>query len=445
MKINEFNSPKQVDEGLLSNVFGDYGASTITNTLGKYAEPMMKRAQQNLTQKNFINSFLKSASTALANVAAPATRVSAAPAAPTGSAGPTAASSAPTGSAGPTAASSAPTAATATTQNTASTDPYENLKGQVRSIQPTPNAKPLPANMVASLQGDMQKLAKGDKESGAFAANKILKFANAGYDVSKLAPAWTASSKAGERFLTQSVYRAISKMLKEHGLVWANLGLRIRLTESVKGSGVFISTCKPVSVVVSPYDRLNYVLESIISEYDPTLARTTGNAPKPTAPKAVNTPRFGTKPASSAAAPKTVAPQAAAPKTVAPQAAAPKTAPPQPAAPKGKPSQILNSWFYNYMHGVNINDNQQKLISDLLSQVDATYSKDKGNEALQKLALLAFKLTAAAKPELIKNTPSTSGSLSTSSEQIKASLDSLKNKNPAEYKKIIADINQTAQ
>jgi hypothetical protein len=216
-------------------------------------------------------------------------------------------------------------------------------------------------------------------------------------------------------------------MLKEHGLVWANLGLRIRLTESVKGSGVFISTCKPVSVVVSPYDRLNYVFESIISEYDydPTLARTTGNAPKPTAPKAVNTPRFGTKPASSAAAP--------------------KTAPPQSAAPQGKPSQILNSWFYNYMRGVNINDNQRKLISDLLSQVDATYSKDKGNEALQKLALLAFKLTAATKPELMTPTPSTSGSLSTSSEQIKASLDSLKNKNPAEYKKIIADINQTAQ
>jgi hypothetical protein len=434
MKINEFNSPEQVDEGLLSNVFGDYGASTIADTLGKHAERMMKPIQQSLTQKNFINSFLKGASKALAKVAAPATRVSAAPAAPTGSAGPTA-------------ASSAPTAATATTQNTASTDPYENLKGQVRSIQPTPNAKPLPANMVASLQGDMQKLAKGDKESGAFAANKILKFANAGYDVSKLAPAWTASSKAGERFLTQSVYRAISKMLKEHGLVWANLGLRIRLTESVKGSGVFISTCKPVSVVVSPYDRLNYVLESIISEYeyDPTLARTTGNAPKPTAPKAVNTPRFGTKPASSAAAPKTVAPQAAAPKTVAPQAAAPKTAPPQSAAPQGKPSQILNSWFYNYMRGVNINDNQRKLISDLLSQVDATYSKDKGNEALQKLALLAFKLTAAANPKLINHTPPTSGSLSTSSEQIKASLDSLKNKNPAEYKKIIADINQTAQ
>ena len=421
MKINEFNSPEQVDEGLLSNVFGDYGASTIADTLGKHAERMMKPIQQSLTQKNFINSFLKGASKALAKVAAPATRVSAAPA--------------------------APTAATATTQNTASTDPYENLKGQVRSIQPTPNAKPLPANMVASLQGDMQKLAKGDKESGTFAANKILKFANAGYDVSKLAPAWTASSKAGERFLTQSVYRAISKMLKEHGLVWANLGLRIRLTESVKGSGVFISTCKPVSVVVSPYDRLNYVFESIISEYDydPTLARTTGNAPKPTAPKAVNTPRFGTKPASSAAAPKTVAPQAAAPKTVAPQAAAPKTAPPQSAAPQGKPSQILNSWFYNYMRGVNINDNQRKLISDLLSQVDATYSKDKGNEALQKLALLAFKLTAATKPELMTPTPSTSGSLSTSSEQIKASLDSLKNKNPAEYKKIIADINQTAQ
>ena len=135
----------------------------------------------------------------------------------------------------------APDAAPAPGKNVAATDPYEKLKGDVRKIQVAPGAKTLPAEMAAKLDGDMAKLAKGDKDSGAFAAQKIIKFANAGYDVSALQPKWMASSKAGERFLTQSVYREITKMLKEHGLTWANLGLRVRLNESIKGHGVFLS------------------------------------------------------------------------------------------------------------------------------------------------------------------------------------------------------------
>jgi len=120
-------------------------------------------------------------------------------------------------------------------------DPYEQAKSKVRQLQPQAGAKALPAKMVTSLQGDMQRLKMGDKDSGAFAADKILKFAAAGYDVSKLSPLWLASAKQGERFLTQSVYRQISKMLKEHGLTWAHLGLTVRLDESVGNGGVFIS------------------------------------------------------------------------------------------------------------------------------------------------------------------------------------------------------------
>jgi hypothetical protein len=141
-------------------------------------------------------------------------------------------------------------AAPAPTKNAAGTDSYENVKGQMRKITPVAGAKPLPAEMAARLDGDMAKLAKGDKDSGVFAADKILKFANAGYDVSALQPKWMASSKAGERFLTQSVYREISKMLKEHGLTWANLGLRIRLNESIKGHGVFLS--KRIATPIMP-------------------------------------------------------------------------------------------------------------------------------------------------------------------------------------------------
>ena len=112
-------------------------------------------------------------------------------------------------------------------------DSFEVSKNQMRKIQPAAGAKPLPAQMVTSLQSDMKKLAAGDKESGVYAANKILKFAQAGYDVSKLQPQWLAQAKAGERFLTQSAYHEISNMLESFGLTWKDLGLVVRIDESV--------------------------------------------------------------------------------------------------------------------------------------------------------------------------------------------------------------------
>ena len=334
MKITEFKRVEQVEESLLGSIFGDTGAQTIKDKLGKTFGGEKQHAA--ITQQNFVNTFVKSALTALKN----------APAAPAAPAAQPAANS---------------------VQGAASTDPYEKLKGQVRQVQSAQGAKPLPANMVASLQSDMQKLAKGDKESGTFAANKILKFANAGYDVSKLAPTWAASSKAGERFLTQSVYRAISGMLNEHGLTWANLGLRIRLTESVKGHGVFLSTCQPSTVVVSSYDKLNYVFESIMTEYDydPTLARATGNAPKPITNPAAAAPAAATTAANPAAT-----------------------------------AATLQTWFNNYMKGVSLDENQTGLVRKLI----AGYSKTRDTKILQQLGLLAYKLTVASHPEAAKPT-----------------------------------------
>ena len=348
MKITEFKRVEQVEESLLGSIFGDTGAQTIKDKLGKTFGGEKQHAA--ITQQNFVNTFVKSALTALKN----------APAAPAAPAAQPAANS---------------------VQGAASTDPYEKLKGQVRQVQSAQGAKPLPANMVASLQSDMQKLAKGDKESGTFAANKILKFANAGYDVSKLAPTWAASSKAGERFLTQSVYRAISGMLNEHGLTWANLGLRIRLTESVKGHGVFLSTCQPSTVVVSSYDKLNYVFESIMTEYDydPTLARATGNAPKPI-----------TNPAAAAPAAATTAAN--------PAAAAPAAA--TTAANPAATAATLQTWFNNYMKGVSLDENQTGLVRKLI----AGYSKTRDTKILQQLGLLAYKLTVASHPEAAKPT-----------------------------------------
>lgn len=112
-------------------------------------------------------------------------------------------------------------------------DSYEMSKSQMRKLAPAQGAKPLPAQMVASLQADMKKLAAGDKESGVFAADKILKFAQAGYDVSKLHPQWMAHAKAGERMLTQSAYHEINNMLESFGLTWKDLGLTVRIDESV--------------------------------------------------------------------------------------------------------------------------------------------------------------------------------------------------------------------
>ena len=93
--------------------------------------------------------------------------------------------------------------------------------------------------MAQGVQADIAKMAKGDKESGVAAAQKIMGFAGKGMDVAALQQAWSANAKAGERFLSQSVYRSITNMLGEYGLSWKDIGIGVRLVESVS-EGVFI-------------------------------------------------------------------------------------------------------------------------------------------------------------------------------------------------------------
>ena len=114
-------------------------------------------------------------------------------------------------------------------KNAAAGDTYEKAKGDIRKVQG--GQKPMPPKTAATIASDLAKLAKGDKESGVAAAQKIMTFAKAGVDVSKQQQAWIANSKAGERFLTQSVYFEISKMLREHNLSWSDLGMRVHLLE----------------------------------------------------------------------------------------------------------------------------------------------------------------------------------------------------------------------
>ncbi len=162
----------------------------------------------------------------------------------------TATSSAPAASgAAPAAAKpAAPGAKTTAPANKAASDTFEKAKGDIRKVQS--GTKPLPDNMAQGVQADIAKMAKGDKESGVAAAQKIMGFAQRGMDVAALQQAWAANAKAGERFLSQSVYREITNMLREHGLIWSDLNLQVRLDESVS-QGVFIRYAKPVTESVS--------------------------------------------------------------------------------------------------------------------------------------------------------------------------------------------------
>jgi hypothetical protein len=133
--------------------------------------------------------------------------------------------------AAPKAPGQAPTAkpAAAPNKNAAAGDTFEKAKGDIRKVQG--GQKPMPPKISATIDGALAKLAKGDKESGVFAAQKIMNVAKLGVDVSKQQQAWIGNAKAGEKFLTQSVYFEISKMLKEHNLSWSDLGMRVHLLE----------------------------------------------------------------------------------------------------------------------------------------------------------------------------------------------------------------------
>jgi hypothetical protein len=193
----------------------------------------------------------------------------------------------------------------------------------------------------------MEKLANGDKESGIYAANEILKLATDGYDVSKLTSTWNASSKAGERFLTQSVYRAITNMLREHGLTWDNLGLRIRLYEGAGNSGVLLSRCNPIPVATPEFKKMDQVFESIVAEL------------------------FGNK---------------------------------QPVEGSQRISSYMMTWFGKWMHGVNWQRNRPQ-VQSLISAIETNYPKGNWKGAIKQLARAAYALSAdgTTAPEGVKN------------------------------------------
>ena len=115
-------------------------------------------------------------------------------------------------------------------KNAAQSDSYEKAKSEIRKVQG--GQKPMPQRTADAINNALDKLSKGSKEHGVWAAEKILGFARAGVDVSGQQQSWIANAKAGERFLTQSRYLELSRMLRENNLRWSDLGLRIHLVES---------------------------------------------------------------------------------------------------------------------------------------------------------------------------------------------------------------------
>jgi hypothetical protein len=124
-------------------------------------------------------------------------------------------------------------------------DPYELGKQELRKLQ-TPDANKkqlpggkLPAKAGAEVTAMLNRLSKGDKDAGAIAAKQILQYAKAGYDVSNAANVFLANAKQGERFLNTESYQYFTQMLESFGLTWADIGLTVRIDESVS-AGVFI-------------------------------------------------------------------------------------------------------------------------------------------------------------------------------------------------------------
>ncbi len=156
----------------------------------------------------------------------------------------TPAASAPATSAPATPAANPRATAAASARSQAASDPYTTFKQQMRGqTAPKPGAKPLPQKFVDTMKNDLAIFAKGSKDYGVNIADRLMKFANQGYDVSQLANQWNANSKLVDRmregFLYTAEYQQLCELLKEHNVSLSSLGLRVRIVESVT-DGVFI-------------------------------------------------------------------------------------------------------------------------------------------------------------------------------------------------------------
>jgi hypothetical protein len=124
-------------------------------------------------------------------------------------------------------------------------DPYEVAKQAIRGEQgKDANKKQLPGGKLPPAAGKkvsdmLGQLANGNKDAGAIAGQQILAYAKQGYDVSNAAQVFLAKAKQGERFLKQESYEYFTQMLESFGLGWGDIGITVRIDESVS-EGVWL-------------------------------------------------------------------------------------------------------------------------------------------------------------------------------------------------------------
>jgi hypothetical protein len=73
-----------------------------------------------------------------------------------------------------------------------------NIVNQMRSYQPKPGAKPLPAQKAQGVAKDIAQV-RNNKDWAVMTGSKILKFANAGYDVTALHKQWSQEVAIGKK------------------------------------------------------------------------------------------------------------------------------------------------------------------------------------------------------------------------------------------------------
>ena len=94
-----------------------------------------------------------------------------------------------------------------------------NIVKQMRAYQPNPQAKQLPAKMIQGVEDDMKNM-RVNKDFAVIAGNKILKFANAGYNVDVLQKKWAQEYAVGskQKIMQDQFSEALEELKKLAGI-----------------------------------------------------------------------------------------------------------------------------------------------------------------------------------------------------------------------------------
>ncbi len=94
-----------------------------------------------------------------------------------------------------------------------------NIVNQMRAYQPKPGAKQLPTQMAQGVMKDLANV-RNNKDWAVMTGSKILKFANAGYDVSALHTKWSQEVAVGkkQKIMQDQFSEALEQLKKLAGI-----------------------------------------------------------------------------------------------------------------------------------------------------------------------------------------------------------------------------------